>query len=183
VLRRIVDPFVMRFRGEMSPRRLVDGGLRMGANVYVGRGTHFDTGFLWLISIGDDTTISAGVEVLAHDASTKMHLGYTIVRPVAIGSRVFIGLGAIILPGVTIGDGAIVGAGSVVRHDVPAGTVVAGNPAREITTVDRYIERHRELMALRPVYRDAGWTQPSGITVERMEAMARDLEDGPGYVD
>jgi maltose O-acetyltransferase len=166
----------------MSQRRLADRGLRMGANVYIGRGTHFDAGFLWLISVGDDTTISAGVEVLAHDASTKLHLGYTTVRPVTIGSRVFIGLGAVILPGVTIGDGSIVGAGSVVRRDVTPGTVVAGNPAREIGSVEDYIARQRELMGHRPVYTGEGWTVASGITRDRMEEMRRALSSGPGFV-
>ena len=41
-----------------------------------------------------------------------------------------IGANSTILPGVIIGEGALVGAGSVVVHDVPAGAVVAGNPAR-----------------------------------------------------
>jgi acetyltransferase-like isoleucine patch superfamily enzyme len=41
-----------------------------------------------------------------------------------------IGSGATILAGVVIGPDAIVGAGSVVVHDVPAGAIVAGNPAR-----------------------------------------------------
>ena len=39
-------------------------------------------------------------------------------------------MNCIILKGVTIGEGAIVGAGSVVTKDVPAWTVVAGNPAK-----------------------------------------------------
>jgi maltose O-acetyltransferase len=182
MVRRLVGSTLMRIRGDMSPKRLVEGGLKLGENVYIGRGTHLDAGFLWLIRIGDDTTISAGVEVLAHDASTKMHLGYTIVRPVSIGSRVFVGLGAVILPGVTIGDGAIVGAGSVVRKDVAPGTVVAGNPAREISTVDAYIERQRQVMASRPVYSGPGWTRGSGITPERMDEMRRALAGGPGFV-
>ena len=41
-----------------------------------------------------------------------------------------IGSGATILANVTVGEHAIVGAGSVVTHDVPANTIVAGNPAR-----------------------------------------------------
>lgn len=49
--------------------------------------------------------------------------------PVLIGKNVWIGDGARILGGVTIGDGAVIGANSVVTKDVPAYTVVAGNPA------------------------------------------------------
>ena len=46
-----------------------------------------------------------------------------------------IGSGATILSNVTIGERAIVGAGSVVTHDVPADTIVAGNPARVLRSV------------------------------------------------
>jgi UDP-2-acetamido-3-amino-2,3-dideoxy-glucuronate N-acetyltransferase len=46
-----------------------------------------------------------------------------------------IGSGATILSNVTIGEHAIVGAGSVVTRDVPAGAIVAGNPARVIRSV------------------------------------------------
>lgn len=48
---------------------------------------------------------------------------------------------ATILPGVTIGDGAIIGAGAVVTRNVLPSTVVAGNPASVICTVDKYIEK------------------------------------------
>ena len=46
-----------------------------------------------------------------------------------------IGSGATILAKVTIGENAIVGAGSVVTKDVPANTIVAGNPARVLRTL------------------------------------------------
>jgi acetyltransferase-like isoleucine patch superfamily enzyme len=46
-----------------------------------------------------------------------------------------IGSGATILSNVTIGEDAIVGAGSVVTHDVPANTIVAGNPARSLRPI------------------------------------------------
>lgn len=52
--------------------------------------------------------------------------------PVIIGNNVWIGDKATILPGVTIGDGVVVAANTVVTKDVPAYSVVAGNPARII---------------------------------------------------
>lgn len=51
---------------------------------------------------------------------------------VTIGDNVWIGDKATILPGVTIGDGAVIGANSVVTKDVPAYSIVAGNPAKII---------------------------------------------------
>ena len=48
-----------------------------------------------------------------------------------------IGSGATLLCGVTIGENALIGAGSVVTRDVPADTVVAGNPARVVRTLPR----------------------------------------------
>ena len=57
-------------------------------------------------------------------------------RPIRIGHDVWIGGGAIILPGVTIGDRSVIGAGSVVVRDVPAATVVVGNPARILRALD-----------------------------------------------
>lgn len=49
---------------------------------------------------------------------------------VILGEGVLIGAGAVILPGRRVGDWAVVGAGAVVTHDVPAGAIVVGVPAR-----------------------------------------------------
>ncbi len=57
-------------------------------------------------------------------------------RAVIIESNAWIGFDACVLPGVTVGRGSIVGARSVVRDDVPPYTVVTGNPARVIRTLE-----------------------------------------------
>ena len=46
-----------------------------------------------------------------------------------------IGSSATLLGGITVGENAIVGAGSVVTQDVPANTIVAGNPARVVRKI------------------------------------------------
>lgn len=52
-----------------------------------------------------------------------------------VGRGASIGTGAIILGGITIGEGSIVGAGAVVTRDVPPHSVVAGNPARMLRSL------------------------------------------------
>ena len=55
-----------------------------------------------------------------------------IDMPVRIGKHVWIGFGVKILPGIIIGDYAVIAAGSVVNKHVPAGAIIAGNPAKII---------------------------------------------------
>ena len=180
--RRLWRRAVLRLRGWPDVEGLERSGLRIGRNVFVGGGTVLDPDFCFLIAIGDDTVISLGVMVLAHDASTRRHLGYSRVAPVTIGRRAFIGARAVILPGVTIGDDAIVGAGSVVSGDVEAGTVVAGNPARVITTTEEYLARHRRELAHRPTWERAGWTVSGGITAQSQREMREALARGEAFI-
>ena len=58
------------------------------------------------------------------------------VIPTTVKKCVSIGSNATILCGITIGEGAVIGAGSVVTKDVPANTIIAGNPAKIIRKVN-----------------------------------------------
>ena len=69
------------------------------------------------------------------DGSLQTDVDWTLQRT-RVGRRASIGTGCVILGGVTIGEGAVIGAGSVVTKDVPPGSIVAGNPARVLRTVD-----------------------------------------------
>jgi maltose O-acetyltransferase len=179
----LVRRALCRLRGRPDLARLEREGLTLGRRVTIEARTHIDPDFPWLIAIGDETVVSLGVTILAHDASTRRSLGYTRVAPVRIGARAFIGAGAIILPGVTIGDDAIVGAGSVVRRDVAPGTVVGGNPARALLETSSYLAHHRERMGRRPTWPKQGWTLAGRISPERKREMAEVLAEGEAYVE
>src|SRR5436190_5321114 len=172
-----------RLRGYPSRRWLQRRGLRLGRDVYIDDFAAFDHGFLWLISVGDETVLSAGVRIVAHDGSTKHWTGYIRIGRVEIGRKVYIGANSIVLPGVTIGDRAIVGAGSVVRDDVAAGAIVLGNPAIEVGTLADFTSQHLERMTERPCYPRAGFSGYDYATPRNMLRMRAGLADGCGYVE
>ena len=98
----------------------------------------------WLIRIGNHVCISNDVAFFTHGLNWPLqdkHESLTGFGTITVLDNVQIGPGAAILPNVTIGPDAIVGANSVVTKDVPPGTVVAGNPARHICTLEEYEER------------------------------------------
>lgn len=100
----------------------------------------------YLISIGNNTTISTNVKFITHDnAAIKIFdIGTDLVGGINIGNNCFIGANSILLPGVNIGNNVIVGAGSCVTKSFEnEGVIIAGNPAKIIGTVEKYHEKYK----------------------------------------
>jgi len=102
-------------------------GARIGRRVQINTAVVADQN---LIEIGDDTVIGGDVTLVCHSAER----GQLVTAPVRIGSRVTIGLMAVVFPGCVIGDGAIVAAGAVLSKGtrIGAGEIWAGVPARRV---------------------------------------------------
>ena len=141
--------------------KLIKRGLKVGKNFSRLGGVIIDPSHCYHITIGDNVVLAPRVHILAHDASTGLFMGKTRAANVAIGNNVFIGAGAIILPGVHIGSNVIVGAGSIVTKDIPDKSVVAGNPARVICTLDAYLAKEKAKMCAENTFVGLDYDKPS----------------------
>ena len=119
---------------------VIDYGCRIGNDVRI----HALCYVAQFTTIEDEVFLAPGVMIAndRHPICKACMRGPTIRR----GAR--IGINATLLPEITIGEGSLVGAGAVVTHDVPAGAVVVGNPARvigraaDLTHTERYLREH-----------------------------------------
>ena len=116
------------FSTSLRTKLLKIGGVNVGNNVFIGEGIIIDTIRPDLLTIGDNTLITARCMILTHFYKN----GDFFYGDVNIGKGCFIGMNTIIANSVTIGDGAVIGAGSIVTKDIPAGEIWAGNPAKFI---------------------------------------------------
>ncbi|MGI4813238.1 MAG: sugar O-acetyltransferase [Janthinobacterium lividum] len=130
--------------GSIADTAYIESDFRFdyGFNIHVGRGFYANFDFLVLdaapVRIGDYCLIGPGVHIYTSthplDQAARAS-NIESAQPVSIGHNVWIGGRAVINPGVTIGDGAVIASGAVVTKDVPAATLVGGNPARAIRAV------------------------------------------------
>src|SRR5580698_5935573 len=110
--------------------------IRVGRNVFVNQNcTFYDLGGL---GIADDVMIGPNVSIITagHPVKPSQRRNITIGNPIVIERNVWIAAGATILGGVTVGENSVVAAGSVVTKDVPPNTLVGGNPARVIRSLE-----------------------------------------------
>ncbi len=108
-------------RCKISSHTFICEGVTIEDNVFVGHGVTFVND-----SYPRATTSDGGLQT-----EQDWHVELTVVKKGAS-----IGSGATILSKVTIGENAIVGAGSVVTKDVPPNKIVAGNPARQLRSIN-----------------------------------------------
>lgn len=111
-------------RCKISSHTFICEGVSIEDNVFIGHGVMF---------INDSYPRATANGQLQTESDWK-------VERTVIKSGASIGTGATILASVTIGENAIVGAGSVVTKDVPANTIVGGNPARMFRKIESTVE-------------------------------------------
>jgi bifunctional UDP-N-acetylglucosamine pyrophosphorylase/glucosamine-1-phosphate N-acetyltransferase len=125
-----VGPFAHLRKGAHLAQGVHMGNFGEVKNAYLGPGTkmgHFS--YLGDATVGRDVNIGAGTITCNFDGTHK--------HPTIIADDVFVGSDTLLVAPVILGEGARTGAGSVVTHDVPAGELVLGVPARPRPQTDR----------------------------------------------
>ena len=172
---------LMYLKYSLRMRDLIARGLVLGKNCTVTPSAYVDSGYPYLIRIGDNCSIASNVRLLAHDATTfKFTGGHTRLGKIVIKDNCFIGENSIVLPGVTIGPNVLVAAGSVVNRDVPPNSCVAGVPARLYAKFDAFIERHEQQLSERQVFALADLHPEPDELTKKMDMES--VEDGDSYV-
>jgi len=99
----------------------------------------------YLVEIGNNVAIAPGVTFITHDgASVIFREEFPALRffgKIIIEDNCFIGARSIVTAGVRIGKGSIVGPMAVVVRDIKPGSIVIGNPAIQVSTVEKYREQ------------------------------------------
>lgn len=108
--------------------------IKLGKNIFINQNCQvLDLGG---VTIDDNVMIGPRVNLLSESHPIEPESRKVLItKPIHIKENAWIGAGATILPGVTVGEHAVVAAGAMVSKDVPARTVVAGVPAKEVKSI------------------------------------------------
>jgi acetyltransferase-like isoleucine patch superfamily enzyme len=126
-----LDRFLWLRNGLVNVKRLYYTkiwGMDLDPTCMFALSVRFDKTYPRGMHVGMETFIAFDAALLSHDFTRGLFLH------TRIGQHCFIGARSIILPGITIGDESVVAAGSIVTKDVPPRSLVAGNPAKVISS-------------------------------------------------
>lgn len=140
-----LSKFINLYGCEIGANTVIGAFVEIQKNAYVGKNCKVSshTFICEGVTIEDNVFIGHGVTFIndmyprATSASGALQTEADWnVQPTVVRRGASVGSGATILSGLIIGEHSLVGAGSVVTHDVPAGWIVAGNPARLLRKID-----------------------------------------------
>jgi tetrahydrodipicolinate N-acetyltransferase len=144
---------IRQLNARVEPGAIIRSPVTIGDHVVVMMGAIINIG----ASIGKNTMIDMNAVLGARaTVGENCHIGAGAVlagvlepmsqNPVIIEDDVLVGANAVILEGMRVGKGAVVAAGAIVISDVPAGTMVAGVPAKVIKKVEEISTAKREIL-------------------------------------
>jgi acetyltransferase-like isoleucine patch superfamily enzyme len=120
----------------------------------------------YLVSIGDQVTISHNVDFITHDGGLRIardeYPNAYLYGRIQVADQCFLGAHCILLPGAKIGAGSVIGSGSIVTGEIPSGVVAIGIPAKPVKSVEEYIQEKRHL-----------WVDTRGLTPDAKRELLR----------
>jgi acetyltransferase-like isoleucine patch superfamily enzyme len=140
-IQRVVNYFHRRFDSPLGYARHI--GVNIGEGNLIGK-DHWWSSEPYLITVGNNCQLT-NCKIFTHGggkAARYFDPEFDLFGKVVIEDDVYIGTDSLIMPGVTVGKNSLVAAGSVVTKSVAPFTVVAGNPAKYICTVEEYFQRN-----------------------------------------
>lgn len=152
MIKRITNKIKHIYFSHLSPREKAE--YLRGKVYYMGKNVQLFTNSIgtepYLISIGDNVNVAAGVSFINHDVSV-FNIGRLVdpsavlpldkVGSITLKNNCMVGAQSILMPGCTVGENSIIAAGSVVTKAVPDNEVWGGVPAKFIMTTEEYKQK------------------------------------------